>query len=240
MKTKSTSHGSGMRSKTAVPSAEEWSSDPTGRDYLTTLPAELLSQIIADLPLRSFLDLSHTSSFLRYFIKTNASIICNDAIKTYYSREAKLLETEKRSGWLVPTHEQLRRREDFFSDLLGGYLCQDNPCEHNPANGIHCGLFGYLRGPWEIQVKITDPGPQFLFFLERGFVQRGPSYVFLGEPFYILRKEFNDFMKEFNYQVLCVTCMKGGKLATAKLSFPRELVWYYGPWKEETEENLRT
>jgi hypothetical protein len=43
------------------------------QDYLTSIPPEVLNKILAELPLRSFLDLEHTSSGLRDFMRTYAS-----------------------------------------------------------------------------------------------------------------------------------------------------------------------
>lgn len=199
-----------------------------GKDYLTGLPAELLLKIIPHLPLQSFFAVSHTSSFLRYFLKTHASMICNDAINSYFSNQAQLLATEKRSGWLVPTHEELLRREDFFSDCLGADLRDLHLCEHNPTRKICCAPFESLTDFRDFQVKITDPGPQYLFFLQKGFLQAGVLYWYHEEPVFIFRKEFNDFMRGFNSRVTCGTCVRNGKAATARLGLPKELIWYYG------------
>jgi len=199
-----------------------------GKDYLTALPAELLLRIFPHLPLRSFFDLSHTSSFLRYFLKTHSSVICNDAITAYYPNQAKTLETEKRSGWLVPTHEELRRREDFFSDCLGVNLRDRRLCEHNPISKVKCAPLESLTDFRDFQILISDPGPQYLFFLQKGFLQAGVLYWYREEPVFIFRKEFNDFMKEFHRRVTCGECVRHGRSATARLGFPRELIWYYG------------
>lgn len=209
--------------------ATEGSSNPRRqKDYLTALPAELLLKIIPHLPLRSFFDLSHTSSFLRYFIQTHASLLCNNAIEAYYPRQAQILETEKRGGWLVPTYEELRHREEFFSDCLGFGLRDLRLCEHNPINMVPCEPFDSLEDFRDFQVKISNPGPQYLFFLQRGFLQAGVLYRYHEEPMFIWRKEFNDFMKEFNNRVTCGACMRNGRAATARLGFPKELIWYYG------------
>jgi hypothetical protein len=205
-----------------------------GKDYLTALPAELLLRIFPHLPLRSFFDLSHTSSFLRYFLKTHSSVICNDAITAYYPNQAKTLETEKRLGWLVPTHEELRRREDFFSDCLASNLRHRRLCEHNPISKVKCAPLETLTDFRDFRILISDPGPQYLFFLQKGFLQTGVLYWYREEPVLIFRKEFNDFMKEFHRRVTCGECVRHGKAATARLGFPKELMWYYGQ-EEEVE-----
>lgn len=217
-----------MSSTNMIPAPEGSSHTQKGKDYLTGLPAELLLKIIPHLPLRSFFELSHTSSFLRYFIRTHGSLLCNDTIQAYYPTQAKIMETEKKSGWLVPTHEELRRREDFFSDCMGDSLRDLRLCQHNPTKTVPCEPFHSLTDFRDFQVKVTDPGPQFLFFLQRGFLQAGVLYWYRNEPVFIFRKEFNDFMKEFNNRVTCGVCLRNGKVATTRLGFPKELLWYYG------------
>ncbi|KAH8792352.1 hypothetical protein F5882DRAFT_399943 [Hyaloscypha sp. PMI_1271] len=225
------SYPSTSKSNTS-PAADASSSHLRGKDYLTALPAELLLKIIPHLPLQSFFYLSHTSSFLRYFLTTHASTICNDAINSYFPKQAKILETEKTLGWLVPTHEELRRREDFFSDCLGTDLRDLRLCEHNPIRKVRCAPFESLTDFRDFQVKLSDPGPQYLFFLQKGFLQTGVLYWYHEEPVFIFRKEFNDFMREFNRRVTCGACVRAGKVATARLGFPKELIWYYGLGQE--------
>lgn len=65
-------------------------------------------------------------------------------------------------------------------------------------------------------------------FLQRGFLQAGVLYWYREEPIFIFRKEFNEFMREFNSRVTCRVCMRDGKLDTARLRLPKELLWYYG------------
>ena len=198
------------------------------RDYITALPAELLLKIFPHLPLQSFYHLSHTSSFLRHFIQTHASLLCNDAIKAYFPVQAKIMETEKISGWLVPTYEELRKREELFSDCMGYDLRDLRLCQHNPTKTVPCEPFDSLTDFRRFQVKITNPGPQYLMFLQRGFLQAGVLYWYREEPIFIFRKEFNDFMREFNNRVTCRVCVRDGKLDTARLKLPKELLWYYG------------
>ncbi|KAE9380978.1 hypothetical protein N431DRAFT_324246, partial [Stipitochalara longipes BDJ] len=80
-------------------------------DYLTNLPPEVLLKVIAQVPSNTYLDLVHTSRFLRTFLKLNASQICNEGIRSRYPLEAKILETTKEAGWLVPTNTKLKEEE---------------------------------------------------------------------------------------------------------------------------------
>jgi len=52
----------------------------SGRDYLIYLPSDLLTKILAEIPLSSFLDLTHTARGIPAFIKPKIVAICNAAI----------------------------------------------------------------------------------------------------------------------------------------------------------------
>lgn len=85
-------------------------------DPLTLLPTELLIKVIASLPDAAiFLDLCHTSSKLRRFMKAHAAAICNSSIRINFPEEARLLEAKLVEGWLV-----LCSRHSRFRELHGG------------------------------------------------------------------------------------------------------------------------
>jgi hypothetical protein len=97
---------------------------------LTSIPPELLLQILSHLPSSiHFLPLSQTNSYLRSFFSTHASTICNTHITTYHAVPAAiLLPIHHSSGWLVPTHpcvlaEERRIMRDAI--LLSGCGCYD-------------------------------------------------------------------------------------------------------------------
>jgi hypothetical protein len=73
---------------------------------LTTIPPELLLQIISHLPSSaSFYALSRTSRQLQAFLHTHAATICNTHITTHHALVASiLLSLYDPSGWLIPTH----------------------------------------------------------------------------------------------------------------------------------------
>jgi hypothetical protein len=85
---------------------------------LTTVPTEILVKVIAQVPLKSYLDLVHTSKVFGNFIKLNASRICNEAIRSRFRLEAKVLGSELNSGWLVPTHDKVGREEKMFCETF--------------------------------------------------------------------------------------------------------------------------
>ncbi|KAI9054263.1 hypothetical protein LZ554_001431 [Drepanopeziza brunnea f. sp. 'monogermtubi'] len=77
------------------------------RDHLTTLPPELLLQVISHLPSSSsLLPLSQISTYFQQFILlTHASAICNTLITTHHFHASQILGAKlDASGWLLPTH----------------------------------------------------------------------------------------------------------------------------------------
>ncbi|PMD30964.1 hypothetical protein L207DRAFT_591908 [Hyaloscypha variabilis F] len=120
-------------------------------DYLTSLPPEILTNIIAEVPLSSFLDLTHTCRGLRNFIKVNAARICNLAILARFTPEANPLGLTLKDNWLIVTHPQLledqREHEKKRAGLRGSYF-------------------------------ISDPGPLTLFSLEQGLVEKDQVYIY--------------------------------------------------------------
>ena len=59
------------------------------RDILTAVPPEVLLKIITQVPTKNFLDLAQISHGLRDFVKSNASKICNEIIRTRFCVQAK-------------------------------------------------------------------------------------------------------------------------------------------------------
>ena len=59
------------------------------RDSFSTPPPELLIIVIAEVPLKVFLDLKHTYRLFRDYLKENVSTICNYAIQSRFPYKAK-------------------------------------------------------------------------------------------------------------------------------------------------------
>lgn len=227
------------------------------RDILTSVPPEILVKIITLVPSKHYLDLVHTTKALRNFIKLNASSICNEAIRSRFPVEAKVLQSEPEAGWLVPTHEKVAEEEECFRQKLNAIRPSNNEQEFS--------LLGKLPTESTLSIKITSPGPQYLHFLEHNILQlftqaeigkywritdkRWPAtYVWLKEirevvvdgrkhffgfrhhPFGELAEPFSSFMRSFNKLLVEA---KNGELvrrdyAWTRTRFPRELVWFYG------------
>ena len=135
----------------------------TKKDYLTNLPPELHLKIIPLLPAASFFDLAHTSAHLRAFMKLHAPTICNTAIELHFSQVSYKLISQRINGWLVPSHPIVARVEEEVRkekiDLIKKYP--------------HWGWkIPYLR------MKLTEPGPQYLFFLEKEIHYMGEFFPF--------------------------------------------------------------
>jgi hypothetical protein len=115
---------------------------------IQTLPPELLLHTISFLPTSALLPLTRTSHYLHTFISTHASSICNTHITTHYSLEAAVLHPVLKNGWLVPTLPGVRE------------TCKKY-CEQ-PLGSLHKERM--MR--WGKKMKLSEPGPQFLRFLE--------------------------------------------------------------------------
>ncbi|KAH7410572.1 hypothetical protein BKA64DRAFT_638236 [Cadophora sp. MPI-SDFR-AT-0126] len=90
------------------PSSRPTSPSPDkAKDYLTTLPPELLLTIISHLPnSSSLLPLSQTNIYLQTFLlTTHAATICNTFITMHHSHAASILSATYRDGWFLPAHE---------------------------------------------------------------------------------------------------------------------------------------
>lgn len=127
--------------------------------------------IIAEVRLRSFLDVKHTCRFFRELLKAHAHAICNRAIESRFPVQAKLLKATRISDWLVPRLQELVEDEVVYQELLGDYFKQY--CEEKGHNDEpkHFSLTGPLSAdePYDsdhVYIKISSPGPQFLHFLE--------------------------------------------------------------------------
>jgi hypothetical protein len=218
------------------------------RDYLTSLPAETLLEVILYLPMSSYLDLAHTAKAFRRFMKVNAARICNQHIRFWYPLEAKLLKSEMVSGWLVPTHSMIKNEEDLY------FLRYHHPkelleCSRDSGNHEHEKHFNLLGEFIESStyedppnhIKISTPGPQYLYFLECepfGVIveeevalnEWESEFEFDEDEVYFSRFEdgleyFWAWMRECNnVEVQAVE----GKLTREGEGFSRELIWYYG------------
>ncbi|PMD30951.1 hypothetical protein L207DRAFT_611640 [Hyaloscypha variabilis F] len=144
-----------MASASSNPSAQGEVGD---LDFLTSLPPEILLNIVSRLPSKFFLDLVHTSKHLRNFMKLNANLICNEAIRSRFHLQSALLHSETASGWLVPTHQKLIDDEKRYK---GNIRTINN----------HWALFGEPLFDSTPGIKVTAPGPQYLHFLEQGVLQ---------------------------------------------------------------------
>jgi hypothetical protein len=126
-------------------------SNKGGKDYLTALPAEVLIKVIASLDLPDFFNLAHASGGIRSFMKIHAAPICNEAIRTRYSKLADKLDCKMQNGWLLPTHPRIFQAEERFMAKTGTK---------------YKGRLRRWRGTYtQPTIKIAEPGPQFLLFL---------------------------------------------------------------------------
>jgi hypothetical protein len=221
------------------------------RDLFTTMPSEILLRIVTQVPSEYLLDLVQTCRMLRNFIKINASRICNEKIRSQFEFEAKLLQSEMHSGWLVPTNSKVKEEETAFSK----FLIRGSPLERSSKRSRYFHLLGEAKEVSTIGLSLTSPGPQFLHFLEQVLlhIRLGPGgerYVVWGGSYYLseirekvvingktyfytahqgwnIANPFWTFMRSFNRRVAQI---KDGQVVPHRYweKFPRELVWFYG------------
>jgi hypothetical protein len=207
------------------------------RDYLTPLPTELLIKVIAEVPMDSYLDLTHTSKGLRDFMKANAAGICNEAIRRRHSVMAENLKTELKSGWLVSTHQGFDIYDKDYLMMLDCAVWPDEVSSfkyYSLLGELFHGDVNHLR---TMIINVKSPGPQFLHFLESNLMvfcyDRPPSQwsdrcFELGEAWREFHESYCHFLDTFNLLHLEV---KNGKLVLSELvedKIPRAMLWYYG------------
>jgi hypothetical protein len=201
----------------------------TRKDYLTVLPPEILLKVIPLLPVASFFELTHTSTHLRAFMKLHAATICNDAIEQGFSHISDQLDTQYSNGWLVP-------RKPIFSRTEGGLRERKIGAIRGPSGG--CDSWKRWKST-DLRIQLTDPGPQYLFFLEIMASFMDPYYVCIcppnGLPFkrfpyeQLLRRGLWGFIYDFvggtDEELAPALSPKYWK---RHLYNAKELSWYYG------------
>jgi hypothetical protein len=126
------------------------------KDCLIILPPEILSIILLELPMASYLDLVQTSKHLRQFIRANAARLCNATILSQFPLEARLISSGKMNGWIIPTLKD-------FAALEGYVLEKKNYIAI--ARGTITEEESEAR---DLCVKLSTPRPQFLLWLQSG------------------------------------------------------------------------
>lgn len=85
--------------------------------------------------------------------------------RSEFEFEAKLLQTELHSGWLVPTSPKVKEDEtDFTYFIIPKSLLRSS----NESRNFH--LLGEVKEEPTIGLSLSTPGPQFLHFLEQGLL----------------------------------------------------------------------
>ncbi|PMD30966.1 hypothetical protein L207DRAFT_591910 [Hyaloscypha variabilis F] len=142
------------------------------QDPLTGLPIEVLIHILSNFSISEFLQLSHTHPIIRDAFRSNAAQICNLAIENdpefkirVYSQGIRATKVNK---WLVPksfpiiVNPTIARR--IFTKKVFVRLGTPSPVEISKS-----WLVGNVDIAWNtagMKIKLYEPGPQFLSFLE--------------------------------------------------------------------------
>jgi hypothetical protein len=161
-------------------------------DYLTNMAPNILLRILSHVPMKSFLDLYQTHPQLRRLMRSHASTICNFTILERFPFEAWKFEAKDVQGWLTPT---------------AGLICG------KPRKDTGLVVPG-------LQLQLYEPGPHFLFFLEKQVLQFDSEGKVIGDMMAAIQKFMNELNKE-------TPVVYGGQ------DYPcwvwlREMVWYHG------------
>lgn len=202
-------------------------------------------------------------------MKSNAALICNTAIESRHAYISKFLESTNINGWIVPTHKALKEEEADFSWTLGMKVFYTAFHGRTSATRNYS-ILGRLRNsdplsrkaePLASFIKITAPGPQFLYFLEEHILDPfgknhethdpiscrcAPSRKF--SPFDPTKddsnchwmRNFTLFMNTFNCQRMQIkkgTLQLGVYVRDRSPGFAREMVWHHGVDKLVIDEN---
>jgi F-box domain len=90
-----------------------------GKDYLTSMPPEILFNIISHLPSSSWvLPLVKVCHRLRQYMKKNAAQICNSFILSRFRSECGILQPVLADGWLVPTRCCMRQEGNIWEGCM--------------------------------------------------------------------------------------------------------------------------
>jgi hypothetical protein len=172
-------------------------SEANKNSILVSLPPEILIKVLSEVPLSSFLALTHTSRGLRAFVKDNAAKICNMAIRSRFAEHIKILEatTNNNQGWLLPGPGMLKESEDLYLETVLGrcwwfrrYI--DSACgrsrsgvvyykktRHHSIRGRRDTHFSLLGPKWSNNWNVTStPTNNFL-----NFGMPGPHFLYLLE-----------------------------------------------------------
>jgi len=160
-------------------------------DYLTNMPPEVLLRIVSNVPLNCYLDLTQTCEHLRYWMQNCAAMICNLAIESRFPSEARILESLQINNWLTPTNGLVQIK---------------------PRKGAR-----WVRP--ELQLQLYEPGPQFLYFLEKKVTKLTKINTLVAEWC-----DLQNFMDGLNEESPTVY---GGR-DYGRWVWLREMIWYYG------------
>lgn len=152
---------------------------PVAEATLSTLPVEIVIQILSEVPIASFLNIPEW---------------------------VKLLEVSKTAGWFVPTHQQLIDNEnDYLRNYQYGPFWESFKHQYTGYKNYikSCSLLGSVSFPsGQGLMWISSPSPQFLYFLEyprlkRITVDKGEDW-WPWRPFEIDPRAFGRFMNMSN------------------------------------------
>lgn len=188
-------------------------------DLLGKLPPEVLILVLQELPVKVYLDVVQACGHLRQFVRTHASGLCNYAILKKFPLEAERIPSTNINGWLVPEHKDILVLERYVLDKKK-YV--------DRARGIILDQESQTR---DLQVKLSQPGPQYLLWLESGkAIATNPALDENGKVKNINTLHLVALLKSLNAELM-VLGRDDGK--SPRDLTQRELIWYFGVPEDE-------
>jgi hypothetical protein len=206
------------------------------QDPLTGLPIEVLIHILSNFSISEFLQLSHIHPVIRDAFRSNAAQICNLAIENDPEFKVRVYSqgilATKVSKWLVPksfpiiVHPTIARR--IFTKRVFARLSTPIPVEISKSWLV--GNFDIAWNTAGMKIKLDEPGPQFLSFLEWQRKEVADPDVKIENWGMI---EFPRLCGLWTMRFLTsreekALAVKGFAETFCKKWFPKELLWYYG------------
>lgn len=199
---------------------------------MTQVPIEVLVKILSYFSISEFLELSHVHPIIRDAFKANAAQICNLAIENDPDLKERAysagVHANKVNKWLVPK---------FFPIVVGETLAQRIVTKKvfarlgtpDPENQ----WLDAVEITWNcagMKIKLNEPGPQFLSFLEWARSEEAPPDIKIQDWGTL---EFPRLcglwtMRFLTSQEENALAIRGFADTYRKKWFPKELLWYHG------------
>jgi len=209
------------------------------QDRLTKLPIEVLVNILSNFSISDFLELSHIHAVFRDAFKANAAQICNLAIENDPELRKRAysvgVDAVKVNRWLIPKSFPIFVGETIAKRIITKRVFKRLGIPQ-PANNVLKSQWWNKRSvdiTWNsagMKIKLDEPGPQFLSFLEWQRKEEALASVGIEDWG---KLEFPRLcglwtMRFLTSQEENALALRGFADTYRKKWYPKELLWYHG------------